>query len=193
MNELALKIEFFSEWHCGSGLASGSDLDLLVIKDRKGFPYVPGRTLKGLLRDAAVEMSSLRSTEPAWQRFVEKCFGRKSDSEAGEQASSPGCLHFSNAELSESIRKAIEEIEKARPSARLYRKRAGTAIDENGQAKEHTLRRMETTVPMTLHGRISGCPVVYAPCLRDCLCWVKRLGVLRHRGLGRCRISEVES
>ena len=50
------KIEFFSNWHCGSGLAAGADVDALVIKDKDGLPYVPGRTIKGLLRDAATEL-----------------------------------------------------------------------------------------------------------------------------------------
>ena len=43
-------IEFFSYWHCGSGLAAGADVDELAIKDGDGLPYVPGRTVKGLLR-----------------------------------------------------------------------------------------------------------------------------------------------
>ena len=46
-------IEFFSLWHCGSGLAAGADVDERVIRDKDGLPYVPGRTVKGLLRDAA--------------------------------------------------------------------------------------------------------------------------------------------
>ena len=53
MRTIKYEIEFFSNWHCGSGLAAGADVDALVIKDNNGLPYVPGRTLKGLLREAA--------------------------------------------------------------------------------------------------------------------------------------------
>ena len=57
MSTIKYEIEFFSNWHCGSGLAAGADVDALVIKDNNGLPYVPGRTLKGLLRDAATNLS----------------------------------------------------------------------------------------------------------------------------------------
>lgn len=46
------KITFHTYWHCGSGLASGADADLLVIKDKDGLPYVPGKTIKGLIKEA---------------------------------------------------------------------------------------------------------------------------------------------
>ena len=54
MTDIKYKITFFSNWHCGSGLAAGADTDELVIKDRNGLPYVPGRTIKGLLREAVM-------------------------------------------------------------------------------------------------------------------------------------------
>ncbi len=50
--DIRYKIQFHTFWHCGSGLASGADADLLVIKDKDGIPYVPGKTVKGLLREA---------------------------------------------------------------------------------------------------------------------------------------------
>ena len=49
MNELNYKIEFFSEWHCGSGLSAGADIDALAIKDSDGLPYIPGKTLRLLM------------------------------------------------------------------------------------------------------------------------------------------------
>ena len=54
MSTIKYEIEFFSNWHCGSGLAAGADVDALVIKDQEGLPYIPGRTLKGLLREAGL-------------------------------------------------------------------------------------------------------------------------------------------
>ena len=39
---------FFSPWHCGSGTSAGADVDELVVKDKNGMPYIPGKTLKGL-------------------------------------------------------------------------------------------------------------------------------------------------
>jgi CRISPR/Cas system CMR subunit Cmr4 (Cas7 group RAMP superfamily) len=57
MSTLKYKIEFLSDWHCGSGLSSGSDLDSLCIKDELNLPFVPGKTLKGLLHEAAEVIS----------------------------------------------------------------------------------------------------------------------------------------
>lgn len=47
MIDVEYKITFFSNWHCGSGLAAGADIDELVIKDKDKLPYVPGAPLKG--------------------------------------------------------------------------------------------------------------------------------------------------
>ena len=52
--EMKYKVEFYSDWHCGSGLSSGSDIDSLVIKDEDGLPFVPGKTLKGQIGRAHV-------------------------------------------------------------------------------------------------------------------------------------------
>jgi hypothetical protein len=179
-----IQIELFSEWQCGSGLASGSDVDLLAVKDPAGFPMIPGRTLKGLLAWGARELATLKSDDAHWQQFVKECFGQAAD---GNKPSDAGLLQVTNATLSLATRRAI-------PSpAFLFRKRSATAIDGNiGQAMAHTLRRMEVAIPMTLFATATGCPEPFMPCLRDSMAWVKQMGAQRHRGLGRCRISEVK-
>ena len=50
--EIPYNITFHSNWHCDSGLASGAHLDALVIKDKNGMPYIPGKTLKGIIKEA---------------------------------------------------------------------------------------------------------------------------------------------
>ena len=82
MNTKTIKyvIEFYSDWHCGSGLASGAEADAVVIKDKHGLPYVPGKTLKGLVREA-----------------FEVLYG----------VSLPYGMYFSNGELSEGLKNNI--------------------------------------------------------------------------------------
>ena len=64
------KIEFHTDWHCGSGLAAGADVDALVVKDENGMPFVPGKTIKGLVREAVSEIRSFKgATED--EKFVE--------------------------------------------------------------------------------------------------------------------------
>ncbi|MDD2650440.1 MAG: RAMP superfamily CRISPR-associated protein, partial [Candidatus Cloacimonetes bacterium] len=53
MADFIYQVKFLSDWHCGSGLTSGSDVDALVIKDQNNLPIIPGKTIKGLLREAA--------------------------------------------------------------------------------------------------------------------------------------------
>ncbi len=46
-------IQFHDYWCTASGLSGGAKADILTLKDTDGLPYVPGRTIKGLLREAA--------------------------------------------------------------------------------------------------------------------------------------------
>ena len=64
MSNLTLKIQFFSPWHCGSGLSAGADTDALVIKNPQGLPFVPGKTIKGLVREALEDQEGLKGQEP---------------------------------------------------------------------------------------------------------------------------------
>lgn len=59
MSTVIYCIRMYSEWHCSSGLSTGAGDDLLVIRDERGLPFIPGKTLKGLLRDAAEKLSVL--------------------------------------------------------------------------------------------------------------------------------------
>ena len=53
--DIKYTITMHSYWHCGSGLAAGSDVDALVVKDSNGLPFVPGKTMKGLVKEAVEE------------------------------------------------------------------------------------------------------------------------------------------
>ncbi|MGB1217231.1 MAG: RAMP superfamily CRISPR-associated protein, partial [Saprospiraceae bacterium] len=69
-------IEFHSYWHVGSGLFGGTEADNLVNKDKVGLPYIPGKTLKGLLRQAATELMELDDSFVT-QSFIDDVFGEK--------------------------------------------------------------------------------------------------------------------
>ena len=192
-------LKFYSEWHCGSGLAAGADLDALVIKDKNKLPYVPGKTIKGLIREA-VENILLLSYNGAIneenKKLFVKTFGNandedwnmledvsKKDKEKKEDYMRKGETFFTNAELDEELQNIInrEKLE-----SYLYRAVSSTAIAENGVAKEHSLRRMETVVPCELTGTIIDVPDEFAKWVKDGLKYIKRLGQNRNRGLGRC-------
>ena len=48
---MKIEIKLYSFWSVGSGKV-GCSLDSIVLRDKDNLPYIPGRTFKGLLRDA---------------------------------------------------------------------------------------------------------------------------------------------
>lgn len=194
METIKYKITFFSEWHAGSGLTSGSDLDALVIKDKNGLPYIPGRTLKGLLKEAAKELNALKYVNV---NFIETIFGVATDTQKDKkveifdsediEATKEGDCFFSNAKLPDDLYKASV---KNKLAPFYYRSVASTAINgEKGVAKKHSLRRMQTTIPCTLEAEITNVEKGYIDQIELCFKWIKRLGQNRNRGLGRCRFE----
>jgi CRISPR/Cas system CSM-associated protein Csm3 (group 7 of RAMP superfamily) len=179
--QIDYQIQFYSEWHCGSGLSAGADTDALVLKDKDGLPYIPGKTLKGLLREAAEEIQSI-SKQPS--DIISQAFGRFDEKDSFSQ----GTLFFTNATLNESERKTIIK-EGLKPF--LYSRVASTAIDDNGIARDGSLRSMETVLPCTLEGSIRGVEddEYLISLLEKAMHYVKCLGVNRNRGLGRCDIK----
>ena len=175
MSTIRYEIEFFSNWHCGSGLAAGADVDALVIKDKNGLPYVPGRTLKGLLREAA----SILSEDKA---IIKKIFGVSGD-ENGHQT---GCSFFGNATL---IAADYQYIVEQGLAPHLYQAFASTRINEDGIAEDNTLRKIQTVVPCKLEGEILNVPEGSIQILEDAMRFIKRMGTGRNRGYGRCKIS----
>lgn len=175
MSTIRYTIEFFSNWHCGSGLAAGADVDALVIKDKNGVPYVPGRTIKGLLREAVSVLCEKKD-------ITNTIFGVSGD----EDDHQTGCSFFANATLPSS--EYLYIVEQGLTS-HLYQTFASTRIDENGIAKDNTLRKIETVVPCKLEGEILNVPEGYEYLLEEAMLYIKRMGTGRNRGYGRCKIS----
>lgn len=171
------KIEFFSNWHCGSGLAAGADVDALVVKDRDGLPYVPGRTIKGLLREAATLLGYKEND-------IIKVFGK-----SGERDNQAGQASFRNATIGNKER---EEIQKCQTAPYLYQTFAATAIDDFGIAKDNSLRKIETVIPCVVYGTIDDLSADNEEMIKQAMKYVKRMGTGRTRGYGRCCLSPIE-
>lgn len=163
MKDIIYKISFHSNWHCGSGLSSGADADSLVLKDKNEMPFVPGRTLKGLIRENLEFVLGVRG-----DLNFDTCFSK---------------AVFSDAVLDQEEYAAI--IDRGL-KPHLYTRLSATSIDENGIAKEHSLRRIEAVLPCCLTAVVRNVPEEYFPFLKDAIGMIKRMGVGRTRGLGRC-------
>lgn len=175
-------VTFYSYWHCGSGLSAGASADALVVRDKNGLPFIPGKTIKGLLREVVEDFSNLSSKQ------VEQLFGTRVDEKKEKYI--VGQCHFANATLAEVEQTAIVSNNWKN---HLCRTIASTAIDEQtGTAKDSSLRTIEVTVPCTLYGEITGIPQDAVEEIKNSLRLIKRLGAHRNRGLGRCDITIVE-
>ena len=176
--DITFVIEFFSNWHCGSGLAAGADVDALVIKNKDGLPYVPGRTLKGLLREATEDLYEDKNSKV----IINEIFGISGEKEAHKT----GCAFFDNAGFPEYEAKVIVSNSYTKY---LYQTFASTAIDENGIADDNSLRKIETVVPCKLQGQILNVPENGVDMLNNAAMMIKRMGTGRNRGYGRCKIT----
>ena len=178
---LSYELTFLDYWHLGSGLSAGTKLDSLVIKDETGLPFAPGKTLKGLFREMAEQIDCA---------FVNVCFGGSSDPKDAcydeKMKNREAECYFGNAELLVSSK---EQILSNHLKENLYAQIASTQIDENGIAVDNSLREIEVVIPLTLHGKIEGLPLAYVEQMKQSVQMVKRMGLNRNRGLGRCKIT----
>ena len=166
---LKYELKFYDYWHLSSGLSAGAKLDSAVVKDRDNIPYAPAKTIKGLLREVLEE-------DNVNIEFLHKCY-------------------FANAVLDEVTKK---EIVSNKLQDNLYDVIASTKIGEKnkkgeteGIAVDDSLREIEVVIPLELEGEILDIPTQddYNN-LKDALAKIKRMGLNRNRGLGRCAFLE---
>lgn len=182
--KIEYKIKFYSLWNCGSGESKGSDHDSAVIRNHDGLPFIPGKTIKGILLDAMLdykgidmpdaEISEVFGKEPSLVKNHENDYGIE------------GCAYFSNANLPSCVADELNKNKSLVPF--LFQRIASTSI-ENGVAKDKTLRTIEVTLPMTLYGEVDGIPNNFKSTIKEALGMVKRLGIGRNRGMGRCSLE----
>ena len=169
-------ITFYSPWHCGSGTSAGADVDELTIKDAQGMPFIPGKTLKGLIREAVEDYARYTGNAKLQRDQIEMVFGSLENCKIG-------MAHFTDAFFEE---KEYQAIVSNNAQSFLFKKLTTTSIGENGIAREHSLRSLEVTVPCTLYASIIGVPADACEMIEKSFGFIKRLGQKRNRGLGRC-------
>jgi len=190
---LKYEIKFLDYWHLGSGLSAGAKLDSSVTKDSEGIPYASGKTIKGLVREMALELNYECE-------FLDRCFGTTSDKDDKCYREEPKTkdkngkqiytkCYFANATLDDAIH---TEITTNKLQDNLYDVIASTKIDENGIAVDNSLREIEVVVPLTLYGEIDDLPDQYKDQMIHALRMIKRVGLNRNRGLGRCEFAVKE-
>ena len=188
MATINYEVEFLDYWHLSSGLSAGAKLDSTVVKDKDGLPYLSGKTLKGLVREMALNFEC---------ELIDSCFGTTTDKKdkcyKEDKQEKEGVCYFSNATVNEELK---SEITKHNLQERLYDVIASTKIGQKenkdeveGVAVDNSLREIEVVVPLTLEGTISDVPLQYKVNMIKALKMIKRMGLNRNRGLGSCNIT----
>ena len=165
-------ITFYDFWHLGSGTSAGVTLDSLVVKDSEGLPYVPGKTLKGLVRE---NVNTVAATE------VSRIFG--------DEGSAIATSYFSNATLDDDTMAYLKE--KKALQKHLFDKITSTKVGKNGIAETNSLREIEVVIPLVLQGEII-CEEKDETLIKKASSMIKQMGLNRNRGLGRCKVEVVK-
>ncbi len=178
-------ITFYSFWRIGTGLGSGSK-DSALMKDNDDLPIIPGKTLKGLIRDAYYECNLQNG---------KTLFGHELPEEVGQLKKADlqeGKLYFGTAHLpDDEIKFLINNKELIKG---LYRNITTTRLDNDKQNKDTALVKSEVCIPLTLEAEIS--PVNEETItnedieeLKKAFKMLKLMGEKRYRGLGRCKVE----
>jgi CRISPR/Cas system CSM-associated protein Csm3 (group 7 of RAMP superfamily) len=187
MTDVIYKIYFFDFWSTSSGLSGGALADSLCLKDKNGLPFLPGKTIKGLFREAAEILQNL-NYDGIDNNFIFSVFGEPEHQDSDnnkEERTIIASSFFTNASLNELTANGIIQQNYI---SNLFEQIASTALEESGLAKKNSLRRIEYALPCTLYGKILDVGS-YKTQLSLCASFIKRLGLNRHRGFGRCKIS----
>lgn len=185
MEKIKYSIQFLSDWNCSSGLTTGAAADSETLKDRDGFPYLPGKTMKGLLRYALLESGNVD------QEFIDNLFGKEHKKSEEDGLDLPinttrGKIRVGNVMLSENERGQISK----EASKQLFRRIASTKIDERtGVAEEKSLRTVEVCMPIEIEGEIECKDESDRRILEKGLRLIRAIGTGRNRGFGRCEIK----
>jgi len=189
-----LNLDIRSYWRAGSGDGGGAYADLLVIK-KQGLPYLPGKQLKGLLKNAmttCVQAQVNSNPKIIPKTIIDELFGQ-------EGATSKGLIEISNATLPVIEKQWLLE-DKGRIKM-LYHTKDSQAVDyATGTTKPGSLRTMEVAVPMQLCAEINLTSAINGYNIEQIKKWMEyscqlitHIGANRNRGLGRVNITLVET
>lgn len=190
-----VNLQFHSWWRTSSGQTNGEELDDMIQRSPEGLPWVPGRTVKGLLRDAALQLCNLGHME---HDQVLKFFGKHVDDVGSEEVlldarylTEPGQIRVGSAEMPATwiawVQGNPEVIEVKSIVDALYDRRAMTAVNRCGVAETGSLRAVEVTAPLALTAPlwIEGSLSDATQIVEKAACFIKAIGAGRNRGFGR--------
>ncbi|MGB3510613.1 MAG: RAMP superfamily CRISPR-associated protein [Microcoleaceae cyanobacterium] len=199
-----LKMKLLSDTTFGRGDGVAGLVDQEVEHDPNGFPYLRGRTLKGLLSeecDNLIAVLSLDNIRQHWEKVASGLFGKP-----GSSLQTIAQMHVGDACLPEDLRKVVgyqiqrKELSEVDILESLTTIRRQTAINSaTGVAQERSLRSirvvlrdLEFTAPLSFEIPPNEDTLTV---LSVGVLALRRVGSVRNRGLGyvQCRLFDAEN
>lgn len=188
---LPYSVTFHADWLIGSGLSDGSRADAALARDADGLPFLPGRAVKGALREGAWRLGLCRADLARCETLF---FGSRTQ---GEGLNQPGNIAVSSARFPGELR-ALLLRETAEDRKTLITDltiiRTQTAL-QDGTARDGSLRAFECGIPgLCFEGKIEVFPKLRMPpdwqlaYLKAVCAAVKSIGAHRSRGFGACAV-----
>lgn len=136
-------------WHAGSGLSADTYADTVTIKDSFGLPYLPGKSVRGILRDAFYIAFQAGWLDTHGNDDYLLClFG-------DEGVNNQGIIHVTNAQLGGPEHAYLRQEQHGDLKEKLFTTRFSTSIDRvTKTAKAGSLRSMEVCLPIDLYADI---------------------------------------
>lgn len=141
MSKYKITMRLLTEAIFGSGHSVPGSLDLEIVNDEFGFPFMKAKTFKGNLREAMKETVDLLGNE--YNAVLESLLGKENDG-----IESWKNLKFSDCRLAKNIRNVLEygikegQFSPYEVKETLTLTRSFTSIDDNGSYKHGSLRKM---------------------------------------------------
>ena len=215
LKKFKLTVNFLGYWFISSGLEKGAYSDEMILRDADGFPFVPGKTLNGVFREAfrvagnAGWFDDFDTETPDKSKFrhrlIQTVFGHDGRKEgfSEDELHTEGLIHFTNAVLPAEVKNEIRSSEEFGDMREfLFTTVQSTAIDNaNGTARNQSLRTNEVAVPMHLMAELSLDPPhqvnngsqisektleAIADLFPVVSSLITEIGGKRRRGFGRC-------
>ena len=199
--KIHIKLKSAATFGRGDGVAGLVDRE--IEHDEHGFPFMRGKTLKGLLAESAENVLFAlnigeKDVENSWRHAKNKLFG--TPGRGGEKER--GIMHVGDAELPESLRAAILKsgIKKNDVLYSLTGIRRQTAINPNGAPEDASLR----SIRVLLRGVVLEAPIdfggnepneIQLQLLATAVLDFRRAGTSRNRGRGwlEARLNDEET
>lgn len=192
---ITFDILLLSDTCCGNGTGNGGNVDVCACFDEGGLPIIPGRRLKGLLKEKSALLAengfTAKNGKTVTMADVEGLFG----GDGGKAAR----LEVYDARLKGADEISAELKGKFNPkeiSQVFTQERYQTAIDKNGIAKDGSLRTIETVLKNTEFSgliKITDATEVDAEIMESSLKLLRNIGMDKSRGLGEIECRNINT